>query len=185
MRFLFILGFLFSSVAANAAQVELDFEEVAYSQYSVLNTQGYNFSGSSDVAVSEAGFYGYESQYLIYWPGEPATMTLDRADGEAFSLESLDMFLPSIISPSPWTITGYYSGGGSVSVDLYVSETSANYQFDDSWDNLDHVIFGAEVYFVGGMDNIVVTSAVPIPTAAWLFGSALAGLGWIRRKQTN
>jgi hypothetical protein len=27
------------------------------------------------------------------------------------------------------------------------------------------------------------TSAVPIPAAAWLFGSALAGLGWMRRKQ--
>ncbi|MDB4307754.1 VPLPA-CTERM sorting domain-containing protein [Gammaproteobacteria bacterium] len=26
-------------------------------------------------------------------------------------------------------------------------------------------------------------SAVPIPAAAWLFGSALAGLGWIKRKQ--
>jgi hypothetical protein len=26
-------------------------------------------------------------------------------------------------------------------------------------------------------------SAVPIPAAVWLFGSALAGLGWLRRKQ--
>jgi len=26
-------------------------------------------------------------------------------------------------------------------------------------------------------------SAVPVPAAAWLFGSALAGLGWMRRKQ--
>jgi len=28
------------------------------------------------------------------------------------------------------------------------------------------------------------THAVPVPAAAWLFGSALAGLGWMRRKQT-
>ncbi len=27
-------------------------------------------------------------------------------------------------------------------------------------------------------------SVVPIPAAVWLFGSALAGLGWLRRKQT-
>jgi len=27
-------------------------------------------------------------------------------------------------------------------------------------------------------------SVVPIPAAVWLFGSALAGLGWMRRKQT-
>jgi hypothetical protein len=28
-------------------------------------------------------------------------------------------------------------------------------------------------------------TAVPIPAAVWLFGSALAGLGWMRRKQTG
>jgi hypothetical protein len=27
-------------------------------------------------------------------------------------------------------------------------------------------------------------SAVPVPAAVWLFGSALAGLGWLRSKQT-
>ena len=31
------------------------------------------------------------------------------------------------------------------------------------------------------IDNVNV-SAVPIPAAVWLFGSALAGLGWLRRK---
>jgi hypothetical protein len=30
----------------------------------------------------------------------------------------------------------------------------------------------------------VTTSTVPVPAAVWLFGSALAGLGWMRRKQT-
>jgi hypothetical protein len=30
----------------------------------------------------------------------------------------------------------------------------------------------------------VTASQVPIPAAVWLFGSALAGLGWLRRKQT-
>jgi hypothetical protein len=34
-----------------------------------------------------------------------------------------------------------------------------------------------------GMDNLTY-SVVPIPAAVWLFGSALAGLGWLRRKQT-
>jgi hypothetical protein len=31
---------------------------------------------------------------------------------------------------------------------------------------------------------LVSGSVVPLPAAVWLFGSALAGLGWIRRKQT-
>lgn len=29
-----------------------------------------------------------------------------------------------------------------------------------------------------------VITAVPVPAAVWLFGSALAGLGWMRRKQS-
>ena len=48
-------------------------------------------------------------------------------------------------------------------------------------------------YFTGGgsadiggieaVDNVQV-NIIPIPAAVWLFGSALAGLGWMRRKQT-
>ncbi|MDB4307753.1 VPLPA-CTERM sorting domain-containing protein [Gammaproteobacteria bacterium] len=37
-----------------------------------------------------------------------------------------------------------------------------------------------------GMDRKIVSgtiSTVPIPAAAWLFGSTLVGLGWMRRKQ--
>jgi len=30
--------------------------------------------------------------------------------------------------------------------------------------------------------SIVGANAVPVPAAVWLFGSALAGLGWVRRK---
>lgn len=33
------------------------------------------------------------------------------------------------------------------------------------------------------MDGDVAASVVPVPAAVWLFGSALAGLGWLRRRQ--
>jgi hypothetical protein len=35
-----------------------------------------------------------------------------------------------------------------------------------------------------GVSQWTYTAAVPIPAAVWLFGSALAGLGWLRRRQT-
>ncbi len=52
------------------------------------------------------------------------------------------------------------------------------------------VIVGGVWQGTGGVPafpNIAVAtswSVVPIPAAVWLFGSALAGLGWFRRRQT-
>lgn len=48
---------------------------------------------------------------------------------------------------------------------------------------------GCEYFMTCGLvfsENLVSgsISAVPMPPAIWLFGSALAGLGWMRRKQT-
>jgi hypothetical protein len=45
-----------------------------------------------------------------------------------------------------------------------------------------------DVGFLNGSSDwnraLLVANVVPIPAAVWLFGSALAGLGWIRRKRT-
>jgi hypothetical protein len=42
--------------------------------------------------------------------------------------------------------------------------------------------FGGSVFL--DFDATLSITAVPIPAAAWLFASALAGLGWLRRRQT-
>lgn len=46
--------------------------------------------------------------------------------------------------------------------------------------------FGIEVSQGGwGVENVRMdVQVVPVPAAVWLFGSALAGLGWMRRKRT-
>jgi hypothetical protein len=41
---------------------------------------------------------------------------------------------------------------------------------------------GLYLYEGGTEYSAQLTAAVPIPAAVWLFGSALAGLGWMRRK---
>jgi hypothetical protein len=43
---------------------------------------------------------------------------------------------------------------------------------------------GSSTVNLGGTVTSATVSVVPIPAAAWLFGSALAGLGWARRRQT-
>ena len=39
-------------------------------------------------------------------------------------------------------------------------------------------------YENGSIQSSLQISVIPVPAAVWLFGSALAGLGWVRRKQT-
>jgi hypothetical protein len=51
--------------------------------------------------------------------------------------------------------------------------------FNVSMDGLNN---GAEELFLDGTYSGA--DVIPIPAAVWLFGSALAGLGWMRRKQT-
>ena len=41
--------------------------------------------------------------------------------------------------------------------------------------------YGSDSNYSVGLGSF---TAVPIPAAVWLFGSALAGLGWMKRKQT-
>lgn len=42
---------------------------------------------------------------------------------------------------------------------------------------------GSYVYTLTGSGDTITVNVVPIPAAVWLFGSALVGLGWMRRKQ--
>ena len=56
--------------------------------------------------------------------------------------------------------------------------SSAPFSGEAEWDWLNNAM--GRGILAGGT-----VSAVPVPAAAWLFGSALAGLGWLRRKQTT
>ena len=84
---------------------------------------------------------------------------------------------------SNWDLTGYQTlvlrfaegltnSGGNVAFALASS-------VEGSCDSPD-CNFGSGARFVTSGE----VTAVPIPAAVWLLGSALAGLGWLRRKQT-
>ena len=64
--------------------------------------------------------------------------------------------------------TALTNSGGTISLLPTSHEASTNGQYGDF-----------ETFFVSGS-----VSAVPVPAAVWLFGSALAGMGWLRRIQT-
>jgi hypothetical protein len=190
MRFITVCSLFLLSVAANASTITVDFEEFAPQgsaspEVTPYVSQGYRVS--SDLAlVWPDGYGGIPTQYLAYSPAH--SVDIQAVNGSAFSLYSTDMALPGLVGSGtlPWTVTGYYKNGGSISTDIAVTGAMATYQFGVDWSNLDSVVFSGVngAPYVSALDNIVLSSVVPIPAAVWLFGSALAGLGWMRRKQT-
>jgi len=89
-------------------------------------------------------------------------------------------------------VVGYQGSNAIYDTTVIVDDDEPTYfNFDYADINrLEFTSFGG--VFAGGdggngaqfaMDNFTY-SAVPIPAAAWLFGSALAGLGWMRRRTT-
>jgi hypothetical protein len=144
--------------------------------YSIFSTDGFDFlvkgglgNGGGNqyaAAISSGNFH------------EPAaSVNFSRTDNNAFAL--LDLDLLQCNGSGTCTIWGLINGGGSINT------TDVNSLGVGDWLNLTGVeVFGSQTIHSLDVDNIVVGAAVPIPAAVWLFGSALAGLGWIRRKQT-
>ena len=186
----FIVGVL-QAGAANAAPVTIDFQD-GYNQvngaidvpqgftfespnFMVVNTSG---NGNSVIATGESGY-----------PPDLTPLLMRQSSGLAFSLVSADIDFCSFTfscSAGPSTITGYDSSGQIVAQQTTpgVFGTWTTVTFDDAWSNVHAVTFSLNVSQVGtigvALDNIVV-DVVPIPAAVWLFGSALLGLGWLRR----
>jgi hypothetical protein len=179
MRSMIVIILLFGTTIVNAATVIVDFNELAaVFPASTIDSKGFRFtSGAAGIGVGTN--WGTVGTVGLAMSGDGTTMEL-LADG-TFSLESFDMRTFSG-SDSNIVVTGYLESGGQISTSLTITGSyAADYDFSDAWQGLVSVQFDT----VGAVytDNIV-TNVVPVPAAAWLFGSALAGLGWMRRKQT-
>jgi len=135
-------------------------------EYVPFGNGSFLMSGGPDVAAA--------------W-GPDGTIEMSALDGRLFDLASVDL---SSWYDTTLTVTGYYAAGGTVTTSFFnigsVFLTTVN--FDSSWTGLEKVAFDS-AGSPGIIDNITV-QAVPIPAAVWLFGSALAGLGWMRRRQS-
>lgn len=105
--------------------------------------------------------------------------SLSRTDGKLFSLQQFDVGSGQALYMN-LHLVGTKGDNSSVTYDLS-SDTAAS-----QWSTIDLQLLGfsnlKSVSFTGSgpigiaLDNINV-SQVPVPAAAWLFGSALAGLG--------
>jgi hypothetical protein len=161
-----------------------------------LETQGYLFTGlgfSGAVAPNEgepgrvvAGNSGSNAWGAsFFFPGLDsfgpiAQLSMSRVDGLPFAIQSIDIFYDAGPGQSFTQTTGTVFGGATADLSTPIGT--------GDWLNLEVIRFEAigDGFGFGGVvtaeiDNIAV-DVVPIPAAAWLFGSALAGLGWLRRR---
>ena len=203
MRSSILLLLLFISASASAVSLTLDFEEFNGETFyfpNPLYTKGYVVEQGAPNQNYPDGYPGSISDPIYNVPLQdgggnvfnycadvfcheevPPLFTLSRVNDNPFELFSLDFAANGL---AELQITGYYIGGGSISTAILTDGVSwQTYAVGNGWSNLDRVEFLTPLFGFGGsaaLDNIVV-STVPVPAAVWLFGSALAGLGWLKR----
>jgi len=188
MRKLFAAAVLAAfSFGANAANVEY---------WRIAGNTFYDYTGSGVVATDYdmGGYSGY-----AYADGRIYVNGVTHQYNGPGTITSLDVINPNEIrfftdAGEYWRIAGNtfydYTGSGVVATDydmggysgyayadgsIFVNGVTHQYTGPGTITSLD-VINPNEIRFF--------VTTVPIPAAVWLFGSALAGLGWMRKKQT-
>lgn len=190
MRSILVTVLLLGVPLVQAANVTIDFSDPSLpvtGNEEGFSTDGYDFTfgpvpipqpNAFYITTSTPGNPG-DDEALAYCP--LCYVAMERSDGAGFSLYSFDAV--SVFSNIDLQVTGYLEAGGTLVETVAVSAVGPAQSFAINWGGLVRVEFdsvsddGAQI-----LDNIIAT-AVPIPAAAWLFGSALAGLSLIRRKK--
>jgi len=191
-----LLAVLFLSFTASVAQaVVIDFEEFsvgdsAPSAFDPLVSKGFNIWSAETPAPTPmsiiTGTNGTNALGgSISGPGQDGfgykvSISIELQNGAAFAVHGFD--LESSTDPDGFvTIRGYLAAGG-------IADLSDPVGTGD-WLLLDRIEFETEGNQWGPgfasleLDNFTAT-VVPVPAAVWLFGSALVGLGWVRRRKT-
>jgi hypothetical protein len=187
MRSIFGITTLLLCTSANAAVVTIDFEEFTPDPWVVITdpllSKGYVLDMVTTIVPD--GYLGNPTQQFLGAPTDDLVLT--ASGGSLFGVESADLMFDGDLSlmSAAWTITGVFAGGGTVQevVPTLITGEYITVTFGAEWVGLESATFDQSSDFNTGLgfDNIVV-SQVPVPAAIWLFGSALAGLGWFRRK---
>lgn len=211
--FIAISVFLFAT-ASHAASLNIDFDDATYVSGAIqvpqefVFTSNTFFAGTTQVNGFGSNFCpvtpGPPSVGNFYCAIAAAVNRVEvdfmRIDGSAFDLVTLDAYLVSTTCQgygtcrgddatiSAWNSSNQLIATKTISYST-LGSTWSTISFDGAWTGISRVTFagqrelGSEAGSYAYLDNINV-SVVPIPPAVWLFGSALAGLGWLRRKHT-
>jgi hypothetical protein len=141
----------------------------------LTQTAGFNSAkawvnpGAAILSLGPGGLIQYDNYEGVISPGP-----LGPLGPENYTIGSIgtgDRF--GVIAPNSLLVpVGYVSSEPLFATSTYENETLASLGFSQG------------VYVWSLPNDTITLNVVPIPASVWLFGSALAGLGWMRRKQT-
>jgi hypothetical protein len=144
-----------------------------------VDGQVQQFNGSVEIGFSWAWCYDdWCSNYDAEFGDIPVDLNVD-----GFQFETLDMRDISLPRPEGYGERYTFDTTAASFLNLndpgvYMPLTVANVIGDG--DGIPIISLGQDSRYA----YIGASTIVPIPAAVWLFGSALAGLGWMRQKQT-
>ena len=155
--------------------------------------------GGPDVASLLPGVVGDRALYIPTFYDGPDKYSMFEMSIDGAGGESLWFSLNSFVSHrnfSDLRVIGVFNDYGDEYFYYADAETMFSRELDnglreyflpDTFGSLTSVRFENTAEYEFYVDNIIVNSAftapVPVPPAIWLFGSALAGLRWSRRRQ--
>jgi hypothetical protein len=164
-KFLLSIVAFFAAAAVNATPVEWTIDSLVF-----------------DDGGTGSGTFTYDADTNAYSNIDIVTTAGTASTGAPYM--SVIDFAPN---DSDFLAVMVFPLAGTHSLELSFATSLTNAGGIIAIDGWGESICGQECMFpVTRLRNITAgqISAVPVPAAAWLFGSALAGLGWMRRKQT-
>ncbi|MGI9290609.1 MAG: VPLPA-CTERM sorting domain-containing protein [Gammaproteobacteria bacterium] len=191
MRQCLLLFVLLFGGQVSAETVVLDFQDL-YDDVSYFQpvgnpdptfTQGFEIT-SNELPVWVKDQYSPGTAMIGLGPDSvhnlTAQFTLTAQNGQAFSIHSFDTASRS--TSLDYSVVTAEGDSGVLSFNGLNTDTSTLQTFDTTGllDNIFSITF-MDTGLPMLIDNINI-SVVPIPAAVWLFGSAIAVLGFIRRK---
>lgn len=198
MKKLLILAALTMVGTAHAGTVTIDFDDTLPTYFNLPTYQEDGFTLTSNtpdatliddnntVRQSIGIFSGGTDSQSIFWGANGQTSTLGLSNDLGLSFDVLSLDASSLYNAAGvLNLSGTLAGGGTVTENIVLDGALSTYNLSNMTGITDlSISFDGATYDAPfDLDNISM-SVVPIPAAAWLFGSGLLGLaGWLGRRR--